>query len=256
MREKQHKPKVKFGIYGSIPLFIKIAIVLLTLIAGIIFVPCLWLKIAFAITALLVLILINYMSIYLYGLRDGTKLKEAAVIMDCLSWDGVGKALDVGTGRGLGVIFLARRFPNAKFVGLDIWKDSGGLCNNKKQFAEQNVRVEGISDRVKFVEGTITKMSFFDEEFDALICLQVINNIRTKDHFPIVAEMLRVVKSGGRFAILEPFEWKPWMRDFDGIKRRMKEMGIKEVHSVPLIVKDPSIKFLGAKKYHILYGVK
>lgn len=58
-------------------------------------------------------------------------------------------ALDVGTGIGLVGLALARRVPDLKLTGVELQPD---LC----RLAEENVRANGLEDRVRVVEADVT----------------------------------------------------------------------------------------------------
>src|ERR1700685_2446254 len=56
------------------------------------------------------------------------KLKIRDGVLDSLNLKGSERALDIGCGRGLLLIGLAKRLPNGKAVGIDLWqtKDQSG----------------------------------------------------------------------------------------------------------------------------------
>jgi hypothetical protein len=69
------------------------------------------------------------------------------LLLSQLSWDGVGKALDIGCGNASLTIGLAKQYPCAVVIGIDNWgkgwKFSLDVC-------EKNARIEGVAERVTF----------------------------------------------------------------------------------------------------------
>jgi ubiquinone/menaquinone biosynthesis C-methylase UbiE len=87
----------------------------------------------------------------------------------------VERALDVGTGTGLGASVLATRFPGAEVVGVDVSPD----------MLEQARRlVPGLT----FVEGDASRLPFGDAEFDLVAHANMI---------PFLDETRRVLRPGG-----------------------------------------------------------
>lgn len=87
----------------------------------------------------------------------------------------VERALDVGTGTGLGASVLATRFPGAEVVGVDVSPD----------MLEQARRlVPGPT----FVEGDASRLPFGDAEFDLVAHANMI---------PFLDETRRVLRPGG-----------------------------------------------------------
>lgn len=101
--------------------------------------------------------------------------------------------LDVATGTG-DFAFEALRLHPEKIVGIDL---SEGMMKFGKEKAGK-LKAENI---VEFVKGDSEKMNFNDHTFDALTVGFGIRNFENLDAG--LQEMHRVVKPGGRIAILE-----------------------------------------------------
>ena len=63
------------------------------------------------------------------------------------NWDGKGKVLDIGTGSGRAAIEIAKYFPEAHVMGVDLWSKGWRFFGMSKAQAETNARIENVSDR-------------------------------------------------------------------------------------------------------------
>lgn len=87
----------------------------------------------------------------------------------------VRRALDVGTGTGAGALEIAKRFPGAEVVGLDV---SPAMLEEARRLAPG----------VEFVEGDATALPFGNGEFDLVAHANMI---------PFLDETARVLRPGG-----------------------------------------------------------
>lgn len=63
--------------------------------------------------------------------------------------------------------------------------------------------------------------------------------------------MIRVLKPGGKFAIIEPPRgWLGWAVD-EKLRRKLEEMGLKNVRFEPLLISYPR-----KRNVYIIYGEK
>ncbi len=100
--------------------------------------------------------------------------------------------LDLGSGGGIDVLLSARRVgPTGKAYGLDMTDDMLSL-------ARENQRQAGLSN-VEFLKGEIENIPLPDCSVDVIISNCVINLSADKDR--VLAEVFRVLKPGGRFAV-------------------------------------------------------
>ena len=89
------------------------------------------------------------------------------------------RALDLGTGTGAAALVVARRFPAAEVVGIDLADSMISEARRK-------------TDRVRFEVGDAAALSFEDGAFDLVTHANMI---------PFFDELARVVASGGRVLI-------------------------------------------------------
>jgi trans-aconitate methyltransferase len=100
--------------------------------------------------------------------------------------------LDLGSGGGIDVLLSARRVgPTGRAYGLDMTDDMLALARENQRQAEVT--------NVEFLKGEIEHIPLPDNSVDVIISNCVINLSADKDR--VLAEALRVLKPGGRFAV-------------------------------------------------------
>ncbi|MFC2006849.1 class I SAM-dependent methyltransferase [Chloroflexota bacterium] len=106
------------------------------------------------------------------------------------------RGLDAGCGIGLQALLLSETVGSIGHVtGLDI--SSVFLL-----LAEGMVRKAGLSKRISFQEGDVSKLPFDDDTFDWVWSSNCVGYSDSLDPMPTVKELVRVVKPGGSVAIL------------------------------------------------------
>ncbi|HEX5940487.1 MAG TPA: arsenite methyltransferase [Dehalococcoidia bacterium] len=100
--------------------------------------------------------------------------------------------LDLGSGGGIDVLLSAKRVgPTGKAYGLDMTDEMLAL-------ADKNKAQSGLTN-VEFLKGEIEDIPLPDSSVDVIISNCVVN--LSPDKSKVLAEALRVLKPGGRFAI-------------------------------------------------------
>lgn len=113
-----------------------------------------------------------------------------------------GRLLDVGCGSGQLLIRMAKTAPG-ECVGLDFW---GGDWQYSRSQAERNAAIEGV-ENVRFVQGSASALQFADGEFGRVVSCLTFHEVRdTPDKTVSIAEALRVLEPGGRFAFVDLFD--------------------------------------------------
>ncbi|MFC1824757.1 class I SAM-dependent methyltransferase [Thermodesulfobacteriota bacterium] len=133
------------------------------------------------------------------------KIVEAKHILDSYDWKGDETVLDVGCGRGLMLIFAAKRLVTGKAVGVDIW-DSRDLSDNRPEMIIKNAQVKDVADRVHISNSDARKLPFGDNTFDAVLSCKVFHNITNREERKkTIQEIGRVLKPGGWLGIIDSF---------------------------------------------------
>ncbi len=78
-------------------------------------------------------------------------------LVEHLDWNGDGRVIDIGCGSGPVAIRVAKKYPDAKVMGLDYW---GKVWEYSKAKCEMNARIEKGDNRVSFQKGECDKASF------------------------------------------------------------------------------------------------
>ena len=96
------------------------------------------------------------------------------------SLDSPSRALDLGTGTGVGAFAIARRFPDAEVVGADL---------SDRMIAEARKKVPPeLSDRLRFEVADASRLPYANDSFDLVAHVNMI---------PFFDELARVTAPGG-----------------------------------------------------------
>ncbi len=128
------------------------------------------------------------------------KLKMRDKIINELKLTGSENVLDVGCGRGLLTMGIAKRLTGGKVVGLDHWKSTFEYSYTRKM-AEANIEAEGVGDKTEITDGDAVNLPFADNSFDIVTSSLALHHIT--DSAKAISEMCRVVKPGGIVAIAD-----------------------------------------------------
>ena len=213
------------------------------------------------IVAAFLLFLFFYMSwaYYLFA-KNGNELQHNIhhAMIDKLSWNGEGKALDVGTGSGACAIKVAKKIWNSKVTGIDTW---GKAWSYSLKVCEKNATTEGVSKQTNFQRASAADLPFDDDEFDAAVSNFVFHEVRdAKDKREVVQEALRVVKKGGAFSFQDLFLSEKLYGEIEDLLKTIRDWGVEEVHftstadliGIPRLLRVPGM--LG--EIGIVYGKK
>ncbi len=138
----------------------------------------------------------------LYSSRVG-KLDEREHLLDLISWKGAERVLDVGCGQGLMLVGAAKRLPEGKAVGIDLWQ-SADQAGNRPDAALNNARMEGVAKRIEVYTADMRQLPFSNESFDVVISHWAVHNLRKADERArALAEMTRVLKPDGYLVLAD-----------------------------------------------------
>jgi ubiquinone/menaquinone biosynthesis C-methylase UbiE len=119
--------------------------------------------------------------------------------------------LDIGSGLGGPARTVAETY-GCRVTGIDLTQ---AFCDAAATLSGW----VGLRDRVTFRQGDATSLPFGEAEFDAAMTIHVAMNIAAKDR--MYAEVRRVLKPGGRFAVYDVLQGEggevlfpvPWARE-------------------------------------------
>lgn len=131
------------------------------------------------------------------------KFRARDRLLERLRLRGDEKVLDVGCGHGLLLVGAAKRLPNGRAVGIDLWsqRDQG---DNHREATLANAALEGVAERVEVRDGDMRKMPFPDASFDAVVANLAIHNIPSREgRREAIGEIVRVLRPGGQVALMD-----------------------------------------------------
>jgi len=141
---------------------------------------------------------------FLIWLSRVAKLRERCDLLNAIPWRGDERVLDVGCGRGLLLVGAARRLTTGTAAGIDIW-DHTLLAGNRPAATLANAAAEGVTDRVTLREGDARHLPFPDASFDVVLSSLMLHHMTPSGRAEALREMVRVLRPGGRIAILDAF---------------------------------------------------
>jgi SAM-dependent methyltransferase len=151
------------------------------------------------ITALVCLL----MAFWMIASSKWLKHKVARALLDARAWRGDETVLDVGCGRGLVAIAAARRVPNGKVTGVDIWQEVD-LGGNSPEAIRANAEAAGVAGRLSVDTGDAWALPYPAACFAVVASMTAIHNIPDAEgRRAAIAEAWRVTRSGGQLLIFD-----------------------------------------------------
>ena len=163
-----------------------------------------WLPgLAFALLAipfLYIAVVLTWTSYLLGPLGGDFQSRIHQLLIDSVGNDG--RLLDVGCGSGQLLIRFAKSAPG-EYVGLDFWSDDWEYSQSQ---AERNAQLEGVQG-LQFLHGSASCLPFSDGDFGRVVSSLTFHEVRdVAVKAASVAEALRVLEPGGRFAFVDLFD--------------------------------------------------
>jgi SAM-dependent methyltransferase len=119
------------------------------------------------------------------------------------------RVLDLGTGTGKAARVVARRFPEAEVVGVDLSPEMIEAANE--------LLPNALAERVRFQVGDASTLSFDDASFDLVVLMNMI---------PFFEELARVTASGGHAVFAFSFGAEtPIYVPFETLRARLEHLG-------------------------------
>ena len=135
-------------------------------------------------------------------------------LLDQRRWRGDEKVLDIGCGRGLLTVEAARRVPNGKVHGVDIWQ-SADLSGNGPSAIRTNAAIAGVANRIEIDTGDARELPYADASFDVVCSMTAIHNIESAaGRRKAISEVWRVLRPGGQIHIFDIQHTNSYLRDF------------------------------------------
>lgn len=198
------KRKANYGIDApTVVRNLLIAGVLVSVISVIFKLPFIWTGIALILTGC---IMLSASLFFKLRLRDR--------IINSLNLRGDEQILDVGCGHGLMLIGASKKLTSGKAIGIDIWQkvDQAG---NSAEATMKNIEAENVADRSELKDADARNLPFADGTFDVIVSSFALHNIYEKsEREKALAEIVRVLKKGGRIAIADIRQTKQYAEYF------------------------------------------
>ena len=162
-------------------------------------------------------ILLPMTACYLHTTLRG-KFAAWSDVLDGLALRGDERLLDLGCGRGAVLLLAARRLPQGKAIGIDIWS-SRDQSGNALATTEDNAVREGVAERVELRTADMRELPFPDASFDVIVSNVAIHNIPdAAGRVRAIDEAWRVLAPGGRLRIAD-------MRHLGAYRSRLATLG-------------------------------
>lgn len=131
------------------------------------------------------------------------KLKDCEKLLDLIRWSGDEQVLDVGCGRGLMLVKVAKRLTSGKAIGIDLWQQQDQSDNNAAGTLS-NAAIEGVTDRIEVQTADMRQLPFADNSFDVVVSSWAVHNLEAVvDRHQALAEIMRVLKPNGRVVLAD-----------------------------------------------------
>lgn len=141
---------------------------------------------------------------FLYGTLVA-KRRLIIALVDSLELRGDEKVLDMGCGSGMFLIACAKKLPQGKALGIDIWSATD-QSDNSIERTHNNVEAEGVTESVELQTADMRSVPADDNSYDVVVSSLAMHNIAgEQEREKALSEVVRVLKRGGRFVITDVF---------------------------------------------------
>ncbi len=215
LTSENNKEKPEYGYYVGYRVittcFVLGAVGLIFLVSG--FFVKYYLDIVFWVAGILLLILFLWPAFGMFYTKR-SMYRDEKLRLDFLDKFEEAQILDCGCGSGRHAIPLAKQIHKGSLLtGIDIY-DTNSISVNSLERIQTNAMLEGVSDKTRFMVGSITDIPFDNEAFDVVTCMGVMHELgRFKSK--AFREIGRVLKPHGLLYFRELKRWS--MVPFIGI---------------------------------------
>jgi SAM-dependent methyltransferase len=156
---------------------------------------------------------------YLYTTRRG-KFAVWRELLQALPLTGRERVVDLGCGRGAVLNLVARRVPQGRALGVDLWK-SVDQSGNDPATAKRNAAAEGVE--VALVTADMRALPIASASVDLVVSSLAIHNIRQESgREKAIAEAARILRPGGRLMVAD-------FRNTDKYASQLRGLGLRDV---------------------------
>jgi arsenite methyltransferase len=170
------------------------------------------------------------------------KLIERRHLISSLKLKPYETVLDVGCGRGLLLNEAAKYLESGKAIGVDLWQ-SRDLSGNAVEATIANARAEGVAERIEIKTADMRSLPIEDGSVDVAVSSLAIHNLPTReDRARAIEEISRVLKPGGRLALLD-------LAHFEEHMNTLKRLGWSHIErSGPIFLFYPPVRVVRGTK--------
>lgn len=152
------------------------------------------------------------------------------LLLNYVIFQGHGKIIDIGCGNASLTIKLAKKYPDAFLTGIDFWK---GMWDYSKETCENHAQIEGVKNRINFIQASASSLPFDDKTFDLAVSNFVFHEVKdVKNKKDVIKESLRMVKKGGIFIFQDLFLSKYFYGKLNILLDEIKSWGINDVRFI------------------------
>src|SRR5215467_14384753 len=112
--------------------------------------------------------LIIVVAVALYWSSRLGKVREMDKMIDNIPWGGEEVVLDLGCGRGLGMVLAAKKLNTGMAIGVDTWRSSH-LSGNNPASIWTNASIAGVDSKVTPVRGLSLTLPFANKSIDVVV---------------------------------------------------------------------------------------
>lgn len=146
----------------------------------------------------------------LYGIKI-SKPNWIKKISRDLHLQGEEKVLDLGCGRGILLCEIAKYLNQQTAYGVDFWSTKD-QSKNALEETLKNVKLLNLENKVKVQTADIRSLPYPKESFDVVVSSLCLHNLKEKkEREKALMELLRVLKPGGKFVLLDIFYVKDYV---------------------------------------------
>lgn len=130
------------------------------------------------------------------------RIVDRDMLLDSIPWKGSESVLDIGCGNGILLLSAAKKIPDGRAIGIDLWTENSG--DNRKDVFLKNAEIEGVENRVTVETEDARSLPYENAIFDVILCGLTMHHIlHDKGAEKAIKEMVRVTKPGGYIAVYD-----------------------------------------------------